>query len=90
MQLFVWVNPTGAVILVSVTDWLPLFTRRAVCGGLVVPAVCTANVNWLGVKVRDPPVSTPFPVTVMFWVPAPSVIDISEVRTPTAVGVKVI
>src|ERR1019366_5501298 len=34
-QLFVCVNSTGAVMLVSVTGWLPLFTRTEVWGGLV-------------------------------------------------------
>jgi len=76
---------------------LPLLSRRAVWGdGLVVPTVCAANVSLVGVKSNDPPVSTPFPVTVIPWVTglpnrsALSVMAISSVWGPTERGSKII
>ena len=58
-------------MFVMVTARLPLLIRRADWLALVVPTVCAAKVSLLGVKIKDPPVRTPFPVTVMPWVPAP-------------------
>ena len=63
---------------------------RAVWGGLVVFTVCAGNVILVGERSNDPPVSTPFPVTVIFCVPpALSVMVIWLVCKPTEVGVKV-
>jgi hypothetical protein len=58
-------------MLVMVTARLPLLIRRAVWLALVVPTVCAPKVSLLGVKIKDPPERTPFPVTVMPWTPVP-------------------
>ena len=89
-QLLVSAKPCEAVMLVMVTAWLPLLMRRAVWLGLVVPTVCAANVRFSGVKRRDPPVRTPFPVTVIACVPpALSLMEICSVWSPTELGSKV-
>ena len=52
-------------MLVMVTARLPLLSSRADWLALVVPTVCAPKVSLLGVKIKDPPERTPFPVNVM-------------------------
>lgn len=64
-QLLVSAKSGEAVMLVMVIGRLPLLSRSAVWGRLVVPTVCAENVSLVGVNSNDPPVRMPFPVTVI-------------------------
>jgi len=61
--------PLGA-IFVMVTAWLPLLVRNTVWDGLVEPTGSAGNVSLEEENWSDPPVETPFPVTVIAWVTA--------------------
>ena len=67
-QLLVSPKEPVAAMFVIVTASLPLLIRRADWLELVVSTVCAANVIFVGVKTSDPPVKTPFPVTVIVCV----------------------
>ena len=71
-QLLVCAKEVESIeMLVMVTARLPLLISRADWLALVVPTVCAPKVSLLGVKIKDPPARTPFPVTVMPWTPVP-------------------
>ena len=88
-QLLVSLKLDVAAMLVMVTGWLPLLTNTAVWLPLEVPTISSGNVNFVGVKSRDPPVRVPLPVKAMACVPALSLMVNCYDRRPVCDGVKV-